>query len=54
MACSITAKDVQKLKSLNGRGEELQIGLALIYCFVSLDSKITLTTDKKQLLTANW
>eukprot|EP00347_Sterkiella_histriomuscorum_P010050 403338878 len=50
----IMAKDVMKFKSLQGRGYELQIGIALLYYLVSQEPTIMLSNDKKYIVNQSW
>ena len=50
----ILAKDIQKFKSLRGRGPELHLELILLYFFCDFDNQIVLTTDKKSLQNPVW
>ena len=37
-----------------GKGPEVNVGIALLYFIVSLDTNISLTNDKKSLLNPSW
>jgi hypothetical protein len=51
---SILAKDVQKFRSYTGKGVETNVGVALLYFIVSLDTSILMTNDKRSLLNPTW
>lgn len=48
------AKDVMKFKSFNGKGQEYQIGLSIVYYLVAFESSILLSNDKKVILNQSW